>query len=956
MRFYVDNNKPPSCSLKNIVQEQVDSARVKYWVNDPEKDIVIFDVKYSLDKISWSDATVSINPDSIDTLVYDSAFYWLAYNDIPGVDDDSVWLFVTPFDSVYLHKDAGTGDTIGPFHMDANRAPGVTVSKSIPNNSAGNIKIPFTLVDSEYDTLGIIVKYKYRLQGSTTWSGWLDPTLQYIVEKIDSQNYDTNVIWMSATDHKDTSGYAVFKIIPYDSIRDKDTGAFDTSNVFLFNNKLLPSVTVGLRIDYSTPSDTEVTGDVRIFFRISDLDTDHVRDTITLSCYYFNGATWVYTSAVTGDTLFVDSTGAGQDSVFVEEDTIIWHSQNDTDGIDITNANFRIIPTEKGGSENGAGASDTTGKFHLDNNDPPRLSYLVGPAGEVSDDIVFKFSAKDTESDPISYLYRYSQDGVSWDTTTNVDTNMLANDTVRAVWHSRVDANHIDKVGFLFEVIPQDNDPGESDTASFHLDNNYPPQIIAIDTPHTEQHDTVVINYTLSDSESDTLGIICRYYFKGNWDTATTSGDTFPIGSGGYAGNVRWFSLSDIADTDAYVKFKIVVHDSDIGDSLIADSFKLDNYQAQWVEILNLTSEQRDSVEIPFLLHDSISGDSLIIYCEYSLDSNAWYHATITGDTDGFAPGHYQDTIIWLSKLDADSVEQFVWFRIKAHDGWDYGPWGYKKFKLDNNEPPSCNITSYPVEDTGDILIKFNLQDRENDTLIITSQYSHDGINWYSCSTTVLPQSKNPDSLIWHTLQQLADTECTVYFTVIPEDSDAGTPDTVQIRVDNFHEQYVDIWETGLPTPEGTDSIKIKFEVRDPIGHDDLILLAFYSKDSTSWDTATIYASDTFKYPYSTPYDSLIWASKEDLPNYVGNVWLKIYMHDGWRYSTKVMHDTNIVKFKIDNNDPPNVVITEPGWAQEDTGDVLIRFYVADPETDSVSITYWYSLDSTDWDTADCIT
>ncbi|RLJ02029.1 MAG: hypothetical protein DRP11_03520, partial [Candidatus Aenigmatarchaeota archaeon] len=953
-RFYIDNNIPPSCSLEAITNEQIDSARVKYWVSDPEKDLVKLTCKYSLDGVNFFDATISDT--FVDTLLYDSAIYWLAYNDIAGVDDDSVWFLIIPSDSVYLHRDYGQGDTIGPFHMDANKPPSISVSKSIPNNVAGNIIIPCTLSDQEYDTLNITVKYKYKLEGSTVWSSWLTPTLYYIVKDIDSSHYDTCIVWMSATDQFDTMGYAVFKITPYDSLRDKDTGAFDTSNIFYFNNKLLPGVTVGLRPNYSTP-DTEVMDSVRIFFKITDLDTDHVDDTITVTCQYFVDGAWYTTTNILGDTLFIDSTGAGADSMFTREDTIIWLSKLDLWGKDRL-VNFRLIPHEFGGSEEGEGRSDTTGTFHLDNNAPPILYYLSAPTGEVSDTITFEFAAKDTEGDTITFIYRYSLDnGVTWDTTTNVDTNIgTSHDTITCKWASRQDVNYIDKAGFLFEIIPNDNDPGESDTANFHLDNNYPPEMLSITTPAGEQHDTVGINYTLSDSEGDTLGIICRYYFKGAWDTATTSSDTFPIDTGSYTGGVLWFSLSDIPDTDAYVKFKIVVHDSDIGDSLITDSFKLDNYQNQWVNILDLTTEQSDSIEIPFILNDPVSGDSLVIYCEYSLDSNTWYHATIIGDTSGFAPGNYQDTIIWLSKLDADSIEQFVWFRLKSHDGWDYGPWGYKKFKLDNNEPPACTIKSYPPQDTGDVLVKFVLTDRENDTITIDCKYSHDTTTWFNANVTILPSTNNPDSVIWHTQVDLPDTECTVLFMITPQDSDPGVQDTATIRVDNWHEEFIDIWETALPVPEATDSIKIKFEVCDPIGKDSLTILALYSTDSISWDTATIIANDTFKYPYGSPYDSLIWASKEDLPNYFGYVWFKVYAHDGWRYSTRVMHDTNIVKFKLDNNEPPEATITYPAWGTEDTGTILIKFYPADPETDSVSVTYWYSLDSINWDTATCIT
>jgi len=382
--------------------------------------------------------------------------------------------------------------------------------------------------------------------------------------------------------------------------------------------------------------------------------------------------------------------------------------------------------------------------------------------------------------------------------------------------------------------------------------------------------------------------------------------------------------------------------DSDAGTPDII-KLRVDNYHSQYSDLSLLNpGEQHDSVEIICVLYDSIGQDTLTLACEYSTDSTVWQTSGNIVVQSSFYPGDYEDTIKWYSNLDLPNHDNWVWFRVRATDGWEYGPYTVIKFWLDNNVAPTLNITYYPSEDTGDVFIKIYPTDPEGDNLNYILEYSLDQTVWQSASCTLYPNTLNDtDTIIWHTKLDtpVADSECNVWFRAIPMDNDTGNGDTVYFRVDNYHTQPVSI---NPIFTEQSDSVEIMFTLNDVIGLDSQKIHCEYIWLGSVFDATVVGDTDGLAWNYS---GSIIWVSKTDLPSQEGNVQFIISSNDYWRYG-----GSDTITFWLDNNEPPQVIFVDT--LEEDTGRIPIKLRIIDLEGDSISLTVRYSQDKgVTWDT-----
>lgn len=100
-------------------------------------------------------------------------------------------------------------------------------------------------------------------------------------------------------------------------------------------------------------------------------------------------------------------------------------------------------------------------------------------------------------------------------------------------------------------------------------------------------------------------------------------------------------------------------------------------------------------------------------------------------------------------------------------------------FRVDNNEPPVCQLGSVEEEVFGDIYIPYILTDRESDTLTILCEYSLDGVEWKTATVKNQIEGLTPTEyngeIIW---DSIADTDGldspNVTFRVTPSDNDIG--------------------------------------------------------------------------------------------------------------------------------------------------------------------------------------
>ena len=949
--FYVDNNDTPGGTLDTII-ESYDSVRVGYLLQDAENDTLGIFFEYLLPgSTTWHRATIHGDTINLGQSHYDSCVYWLANIDLPdSIDYYPVYIRMYVYDSVF------SCDTSAPivscaFRVDFDSVPTCSLWRdTIPDTVKGNQWVYATLKDRESDSLR--VRLKYQVDGTGPWldasviagdTGWL---VGYTDDTV------VQLLWASAMDLPNFKDTVQLMLIPYDH----DSGVGDTSYSFLVINTGLPFVD---SIWLDSP-DSEYTHDVKINYVLNDSDYD----TLAISCYYStdDGTTYTQTFAITGDTVDIDSS---------KYDTFLyWRSYEDLRGFD-GDVLFKIVPRDKLGS----GGWDTV-RIHLDNNYPPWITDLVGPLSEQYDTVRFEFVVHDsiyyltgdTLIDTVVLRCYYSTDGgSSWNLTNNIifhkgSDTIVADDTlgdsIIIVWQSRSDVGSIDLIGMQFRVLPFDNDTGQGFVDTFHLDNNLPPAVTSIDTPVGEQSDTVVIAYTLKDTEWDTLSIICEYYDGVGWHNATVLGNTSNLDSP-YIDTIKWLSYSDLPDTDLMVQFRITPQDSDLGIPGVTGQFHLDNFHRQSVTIQPITDEQSDTVTIIYNLYDSISNDTLDLTVFYSTDNSVWLTPTlVVGDTVNIPPsGYLNRQLDWLTRNDLPGYDDTVWFRIIPKDDWASGIEDTISFWLDNNLPPiGVSIDTPQGEVSDSIMFHYSFADSEWDTLTLLFQYLIINTStWQTAAIigTSVIDSPYIDSVIWLSDSDLALMDTTVKFRVVPLDKDTGTPVTTGwFKVDNYHNHEAVI-DSPAALSEHTGDLMVYYHLVD-ITYDVLGVICEYSLDSSTWQPAWIYddagvwqddTSDISKPEYVGVARYAHWCTDSNIAGNDTIVWFRITPYDNFKPGIPAIR-----KFRIDNNEPPKGVSINTPPESKDT--IQFVYTLQDTEHDTLHIECYYKVEGGVWDTA----
>ena len=314
--------------------------------------------------------------------------------------------------------------------------------------------------------------------------------------------------------------------------------------------------------------------------------------------------------------------------------------------------------------------------------------------GAYRDTLRFYFTVTDVEGDSVRLRVEYSVNGVGWNRASIVGDTLVGwgGYCGYLVWRSGADLpGYFGDV--IFRITPRDNDPhnwGESGRIVLRFRGYYR-------------------------RETDSL-----------WRVATIYGDTINLDTTKYAGEIIWSSREDLAGYDGDVLFRLEVSDgwvSNFSDSL---RFKVDNNNPPSVSIVEITTEQSDSVRINYVLRDD-EGDTLRIRLEYSEDGEVWKVCSVFGDTV-IGSSRYSGSITWLSRVDLPGVDRYVYVRIIPFDN-DIGVSDTIVFRLDNNYPPVVKIDSVfgvkrvtgAYRDT--LRFYFTVTDVEGDTVFVSFYY-----------------------------------------------------------------------------------------------------------------------------------------------------------------------------------------------------------------------------------------
>jgi hypothetical protein len=879
------------------------------------------DYGYAYFRLYWTVPGGSRVLMSVDNFMVNVDFsaYNLKLAGVLPVADTLVYVKVRGVEDFYGNR---AGELRYDFYPDdGNSNPVVELISRIVEASS-DIRVDYRISDVEGDVVRIRVEYS--IDGGRSWR--VGSVVGDTVD-IGRDRYVGYIVWRSGEDLPGYDGEVIFRVTP----RDNDPHNWGTPGEIRFrvDNYQRQKIKIALVDTLFEYSDS---------VKISYLIEDSTKDVLEIKVFYVKGLDSARVGSIGGVPSKVDSSRY--------RGTFIWLSKKDLDGFD---GNVKLYVYASDGWGNGLGDSLS---FKLDNNEIPSIA--IAPIGEeVNDSVRIRYVLTDREGDTLRISFEYSLDSLRW------RRGKVLGDTIipasgyasNIIWLSRSDLPGVDDIVYV-KITPFDNDTGRAGVISIHLDNNYPP-VAKIDSISGLKRRTgayrgdISFSFNLRDAEGDSVKIYFKFRYDSPdsiWRVATASGVQRVVAPGVYSG--VWHTTDDLPFASGRYVFGIFPEDKDAGvyDSVIVN---VDNIGVPAVISLSIfdTSKIEFSGNITFNYRViDEEGDTIRLRFDYSVDGGrSWRRAIVLGDTILSDSSRYVGSIIWRSEADLWGVDvDSVLFRLTPYDrnmGLQYIS---KPFHLDNNEPPRVVMTRLVGEQSDSVRISFNVGDRERDSVMLVYEYSVDGRDWRKAKVVgynSVDSSRYSGFAIWLSRVDLPDVDLRVYFRITPYDKDRGIGDSIYFSLDNYQGQKILISFVDSSS-ELSDSVKIRYTVIDTT-KDTLRILGRYSIDGVNWKYMTLSGSlgviDTSRYN-----GVIVWLSKVDLPFYDGLVTLRFDISDGWGFGKG-----DSVKFHLDNNEPPRVVMTRLVGEQSDS--VRISFNVGDRERDSVMLVYEYSVDGRDW-------
>jgi len=230
--FQLDNNDPPEVEIDALSGEKTENVIISYMLFDDESDTLSIIAEYSQGSQNFFTATKAGEGDPISGLTSSPdgashSFVWNSKADLDGVDDETVYLRITPLDN-----DIGPSFTTNAFHLDNNEVPETDITTPTGVQS-GEVLISYILKDKESDTSDILVEYSK--DGVSFSSAKEGDGGDGILDLQSSLNGNIHTFcWDSKSDLKDLEHSTVFfRITPSDS----DKGSSGTTLAFTVDNK-----------------------------------------------------------------------------------------------------------------------------------------------------------------------------------------------------------------------------------------------------------------------------------------------------------------------------------------------------------------------------------------------------------------------------------------------------------------------------------------------------------------------------------------------------------------------------------------------------------------------------------------------------------------------------------------------------------------------------------------------
>jgi hypothetical protein len=364
----------------------------------------------------------------------------------------------------YLYT--GTGTTIPTGTGSVNHPP--TVQVQTPSGTVSDI-VPISVSVFDQDNDDVTLMLLFSTNGGATFNNGTIVGGNPTVPSVPPTGLVGNVYWNSRADGVGLTSpcsTVLVRIRP----SDESDGVSDTTGIFAVDNTA-PNTPPSLVL--TTPSGSQ-SGDIGIDFTISDNEGNPSYVTVEYSTD--SGGSYRPASAVPGTELGLISTSSSGIPY-----TFTWDSFKDKVGLlDSAQVIIRMTP-----EDSATGQSKTTSQFTVDNTQlvsVPSVT-VVTPVGEQSGDISIEYTLYDEDSDPLSIVVEFSENGgttfsiaksAGGDGTANLSSSPSGIQHV-FVWNSTSDEVGVSSIetDVVVRITPSDSivtgDPAE--TGQFTVNN-----------------------------------------------------------------------------------------------------------------------------------------------------------------------------------------------------------------------------------------------------------------------------------------------------------------------------------------------------------------------------------------------------------------------------------------------------------------------------------------------------
>ncbi|MHC4661564.1 MAG: Kelch repeat-containing protein [Planctomycetota bacterium] len=459
--FLVDNNDVPVVFITAPAATVSGLVDIEYALYDNNSDTIDVYPQYSTDGLNWYDATRNISGGDGTTGLVSAPFptantYYFRWDTLVDIGEayiSSVYFRIRPYDS-----NAGEFDETGPFTVNNNTLPAVTVSTPSSPQVDGTAVISYRIFDNACDTCNIFVEFSN--DSGTTWFACTEDAISPYHQGTSGLSSRSTIeggavhlfAWNSLADAVGNSGIqtVTVRVRAHDG---QDNGSWGECTPFDVDNTGFAGASPPI---VSVVNLTGVlSGDVLLRYTLTDSQSDLVEIVVEYSVEggAFQNATERPGSPSHGTTNLASAS-------FPVNHVFVWDSVIDLGNTNSNDVVLRITPSDVG---SGAGTPDNSNSFALYNNAPPEIVIL--PLTAIGGNAAISFNIYDATGDNVSATVFYSTDGGTIFLPAKLGlpggnyslTSAPGGVTHAIYWDSNADLPAANTPGVILKMVPYDD-------------------------------------------------------------------------------------------------------------------------------------------------------------------------------------------------------------------------------------------------------------------------------------------------------------------------------------------------------------------------------------------------------------------------------------------------------------------------------------------------------------------